>query len=211
MPDPVPPRLRAAILGLLTFVTLAGLLGTALSPYLLVKNPLLLVVISPAAHHVALAAASTEPTLLIAVATLRRVLTGLGAYGLGLLYGPAAVSWLEQRHARLGRFVRFLERVLARWGVVVLMLAPAPSMALLAGAARIRLVLFLVAVSIGHALWNTLTYYVGDAFARSTDALTVFLREHLVESTLACIALVALQQAYARLRSKRMPPEQPLE
>ncbi len=46
----------------------------ALSPYLLVKNPLLLVMISPAAHHVALAAASTEPTrarFMIAAPTTR--------------------------------------------------------------------------------------------------------------------------------------------
>ena len=43
--DPVPPRLRAAILALLALVTVASLVGTALSPYLLVKSPLLLVAI----------------------------------------------------------------------------------------------------------------------------------------------------------------------
>jgi membrane protein DedA with SNARE-associated domain len=194
---------RAAIVALFAGVTLASLLGTALAPYLLVKSPLLLVALSPAAHHVAMAAASVEPVPLILVATVRRVLTGLGAYGLGYLYGDAAVLWLEQRHPRIGRLVRLAERLFARVGVALLVVAPAPTIAVLAGAARSRLSLFLLALTLGHAFWNTLTRYLGDAFARRTDLLTAFLDEHLLESTLVCIGVVALQQGIARLRRKR--------
>lgn len=117
-------------------VTVTSLVGTALSPYLLVKSPLLLVALSPAAHHVALAAATVDPVSLIAVATLRRVLTGLSAYGLGYLYGQAALDWVEQRHPRLARLVRLVERLFARIGVALLVVAPAPTVAVLAGAAR---------------------------------------------------------------------------
>lgn len=190
-------------MGLFVGVTVANLLGTALAPYLLVKSPLLLVALSPAAHHVALAAATVEPLPLIAVATARRVLTGLGAYGLGYLYGHVAVAWLEQRHPRLARWVRFIERVFARFGVSVLVVAPAPTIAVLAGAARSRLSLFLLALTIGHALWNTVTQFLGDAFARSTDLLTAFLDEHLLESTLVCVGVIALQQGLMRLRRRR--------
>jgi membrane protein DedA with SNARE-associated domain len=186
--------------------TLASLLGTALAPYLLVKSPLLLVALSPAAHHVAMAAATVEPVPLIIVATLRRVLTGLAAYGLGYLYGAAAVVWLEQRHPRLAQLVRSVERLFARVGVALLVVAPAPTIAVLAGAARSRLSLFLLALTIGHALWNTLTQYLGDAFARRTDLLTAFLDEHLLESTLVCVGAVVLQQGVTRwLRRKRAP------
>ncbi len=204
--SPAPPRLRAAILGLLSVVTVAGLLGTALGPYLLVKSPLALVVLSPAAHHVALAAATVEPVPLIAVATLRRVLTGLAAYGLGYLYGRAALAWLEQRYPRLARFVGLVERLFARFGVALLVVAPAPTIAVLAGSARSRLLGFLLALTLGHALWNTVTQLLGDAFARSTDILTAFLGENLLESTLVCVAVVALQQGVTRLmRCKRAP------
>jgi len=198
--------LRAAIVGLFVAVTIASLLGTALAPYLLVKSPLLLVALSPAAHHVAMAAASVAPVPLIVVATLRRVLTGLGAYGLGYLYGHAAVAWLEQRHPRLAQLVRLIERLFARVGVALLVVAPAPTIAVLAGAARSRLSLFLLALTLGHALWNTITQYLGDAFARRTDLLTAFLDEHLLESTLVCVGAVALQQGLTRLLRRRRAP-----
>ena len=191
-------RLRKGVFALLGVVTAASLLGTALAPYLLVKSPLLLVAISPAAHHVVLAAASVAPAPLVAVATVRRVLTGVAAYGFGFLYGGRALAWLEQRSPRLARFMAWLERVFARWGVWLLVPAPTPTVALIAGAARSRFVAFVIAITLGQALWIGLTVYVGDALARWTDFFTTFLGEHLLESTLVCIALVSLQRMLSR-------------
>lgn len=196
-------KLQRAVFALLTALTLASLAGTALAPYLLVKSPLLLVAISAAAHHVALAAATVDPVPLVAVATLRRVLTGLGAYGLGYLYGSVALAWLERRYPRLAKLVAWVERLFARFGVLVLVVAPAPTVALLAGAARSRLPAFLLALTAGHLLWNTATYYLGDAFARWTDLLTASLGENLLESTLVCVALVGVQQGISLLLRRR--------
>lgn len=181
-------------------MTLAALslAGTALSPYLLVKSPLLLVAISAAAHHVALAAATVAPAPLIAVATVRRVITGLCAYGLGYVYGHVVLEWLAQRHPRTARWMGVVERLFSRRGVVLLVLVPAQTIALLAGAARSRLLPFLVALTLGHALWNGVTYYLGDAFARWTAMLTAFLGDYLLESTVVCVLAVALQQAFVR-------------
>ena len=191
-------RFRTGVFTLLGVLTVASLLGTALAPYLLVKSPLLLVMVSPAAHHVALAAASVDAAPLIAVATLRRVLTGIGAYGLGFLYGRAALGWLDERYPRVARLVAWVERIFARWGLGFLVLAPAPTVALFAGAARSHFVAFVVALTLGHALWNGVTYYVGNALAAWTDLLTSFIGENLLESTLVCIGAVALQQALSR-------------
>ena len=195
--------MRKPVWWLLAVLTAASLLGTALAPYLLVKSPLLLVAISPAAHHVALAAASVDPATLIVVATVRRVLTGIGAYGLGLLYGRAALGWLDERYPRLARLVAWVERLFARFGLGVLVLAPAPTVALFAGAARSHFVAFVVALTLGHTLWNSLVYYVGDALALWTDLLTGFIGENLLECTLACLGLVALQQALSRFAERR--------
>jgi membrane protein YqaA with SNARE-associated domain len=197
-------RLRTWTFGLLAVLTTASLLGTAFSPYLLVNSPLLLVAISPAAHHVALAAATTDPLPLITVAMLRRTLTGIGAYGLGLLYGRAALGWLDERHPRLARVVAWVERVFARWGLALLVVAPAPTVALFAGAARSHFALFVAALLVGHGFWNAVTYYVGDALALWTDMLTSFIGENLLESTLVCAALVALPRAISHFR--RRPP-----
>ena len=203
LPPSASTKLQSAVFALLAALTVASLAGTALAPYLLVKSPLLLVAISAAAHHVALAAATVDPLPLVVVATLRRVLTGLGAYGLGYLYGPAALVWLEQRYPRLAKLVAWVERLFARFGVLVLVVAPAPSVALLAGSARSRLPAFLLALTVGPVLWTTATFYLGDAFARWTDLLTASLGENLLESTLVCVLLVALQQGVALLRRRR--------
>jgi membrane protein DedA with SNARE-associated domain len=180
---------------------------------LLVKSPLTLVAITGAAHHVALAAATEDAAPVIVVATLRRALTGLGAYGVGYLYGPAAFSWLAARYPRLSKLATLLERLFARWGVLLLVPAPARTLAVLAGAARSNLRNFLLAYSAGHAAWSALTYYVGDALSAWTERLTAFFSANLVESTLACVLLVVVQQAIVRLRRARAKAgvgEQPL-
>ncbi len=196
-------RLRRAVFALLTVVTLASLLGTALSPYLLVTSPLLLVAVSPAAHHVALAAASVDPAALIAVATLRRVLTGIGAFGLGHFYGRQTLGWLDERYPTLAQLLTWVERQFERFGALVLVVAPAPVVAVLAGAARARPIVALLAFALGQALLNALTVYLGEAAARWTDLLTAYVGENLLESSLICVGLVSLQQGFALLRRRR--------
>lgn len=200
---PVPPRVRAAILGLASAVTVASTLGTALAPLLLVKSPLGLVALSPAAHHIALAAATLPPLSLVVVATLRRTLTALAAYGLGYLYGPAALAWLEQRSPRVARWVRFIERQYARFGVSLLLVAPVPTIAVLAGAARSPSVRFLPALLAGLSIWTALAVFLGDVFARLTDGFTAFLGEYLLESTLICVGAVAAQQGLSLVLRRR--------
>jgi membrane protein DedA with SNARE-associated domain len=208
LPNAVPPRVHAGIIALTAALTLAGVVGSALSPYLLVKSPLLLVAISAAAHHVALAAATVDPVPLIAVATLRRLLTGVCAYGLGYVYGRVAFEWLAERYPRLNRLLKWVERLFGRWGIALLVVAPAQTLVVLAGAAQSPLLPFLIALTLGLTLWSGITYYVGDAFSHVTDLLVAFLGEHLLESTLVCVLLVALQQGVGRFvrRSARALP-----
>ncbi len=192
-------------------IVAANLLGTALSPWLLVKRPLVLVALSPVSQHVALAAASVDAAPLIAVGTVRRMLTGIGAYGLGVLYGETAVTWVEQRYPRLARLVRFLERLFARWGAALLVVWPAPTLCVLAGAARTHLVVFLLASTLGTTISVALTYFIGDLISAWTAKLTAFLSAHLALSTLVCIALVALQQLWARRRRSTRSAAPPAE
>ncbi len=181
-------------MGLVGALTGLSLLGTALSPYLLVKNPLLLVAISPAAHHVVLAAATVDPLPLLVVATLRRALTGIGAFGLGAVFGGRALGWVELRQPRMARLLTYIEKLFARFGIALLMLAPAPTLAFFAGMAARRLRSVVPALLFGHALWNAAAYYLGDALAARTDLLVDFLSQHLLESTLVCVAFVAVQR-----------------
>jgi membrane protein DedA with SNARE-associated domain len=203
LPELSSPRLRSSVLALLGVVTVLSLLGTALAPYLLVKSPLLLVALSPAAHHVALAAAKVAPLPLIVVATLRRALTGIAAYGLGYVFGAAAHGYILQRSPRLAKLLALVDRQLRRFGVGVLILAPLPTIALLVGAARGRLAPFVCSLLVGLALWSSATYYLGEALSRWTDLFTATLDENLLESTLICISVVAAQQTIAHFLRRR--------
>lgn len=203
-PGPLPTRLKRAALSLLTVLIVAGLVGSALAPVLLVHAPLLLVALAPDARHVALAVGSVPLIELVTLAVLRRALFSVAAFGLGAAYGDLAVSWVEQRSPRLGRVFRFLERLFARWGAPILLLLPFASVCVLAGAARTRFVAFLCATILGHTLWVGATYYLGALLAAFTDRLLGFLSSHLLESTLICIALVIAQQLFSRYRATRL-------
>jgi hypothetical protein len=200
--DPLAPRLQAAVLGLAGVLAAASALGTLLAPYLLVKNPLLLVAISPAAHHVVLAAASVDPLPLLLVATLRRALFGVGAYGLGLLYGRKALGWVAQRQPRILRLLGWAERLFERFGLLLLTLAPAPTLAFFAGTTRKPFAWVVPALLVGHTLWNAAALWVGDALASRTELLTDFVGEHLLESTLLCAGIVVLRHLFRRFASR---------
>jgi hypothetical protein len=141
------------------------------------------------------------------VATLRRALTGVGAFGMGVMFGRQAVGWVALRQPRMGRWLGYIERVFARFGVALLTVAPAPTLAFFAGMASRRLRWVLPALLIGHGLWTGAAYYLGDALAARSDLFIDFLSEHLLESTLVCVAFVALQQLLRRFtRRARVAP-----
>lgn len=199
---PLPGRLKSAALVLFVLLAVAGLLGTALAPLLLVRAPLLLVALAPDARHVALAVSSVPLVELIALAVLRRALFSVAVFGLGASYGDLAVAWVEKRSARLGKMFRALERLFARWGAPILLLLPFASLCVLAGAARTRFIAFLSATLLGHALWVGATYYVGALLSGLSDRFLGFVSQHVWECTIICVALVLSQQLIARRRAR---------
>jgi membrane protein DedA with SNARE-associated domain len=198
VPDGIPARLVRANWALLSVLTVASLLGTAFSPLLAVKFPLLLVVLSPDGRHVALVAGRVDPWLLLSVTVVRRAFYSVGMYGLGAAYGDLAVTWIEARARGLGKALRTLERAFARVGALLLLALPFLSVCILAGAARTRLIVFLPALLIGHGLWASTMVWLGTRFAGASQAVIDFFSERLFESTLVCVALVVAYQLVKR-------------
>jgi membrane protein DedA with SNARE-associated domain len=83
-------------------------------------------------------------------------------------------------------------------GAVLLLALPFLSVCILAGAARTRVVVFLPALLIGHALWVSATVWLGTRFAGASQSLIDFFSERLFESTLVCVALVVAYQLITR-------------
>ena len=200
-PIGIPARLVRACWALLGLLTVASLVGTAISPLLLVKAPLLLVLLSPDGRHVALAAGRVDPVPLLAVTVLRRSLYSIGVYGLGAAYGDLALTWIEARARSLGKALRTLERVFARVGAVLLLALPFLTVCVLAGAAKTRLIVFLPALVVGHFLWVFTTVWLGTRFAAEAQSVVDFFSERLFESTLICIGLVVAYQLLTRRRA----------
>jgi membrane protein DedA with SNARE-associated domain len=202
LPLGIPHRLVRASWSIVGLLTVASLIGSAMSPLLLVKAPLLLVALAPDGRHVALVAGAVDPLLLLCLSVARRSLFSVAVFGLGAAYGEHAVSWIEARARGLGRALRALERVFARVGAVLLVAAPFLSLCVLAGAARTRLVAFLPALVVGHCLWAGGTIWLGQRIAAQSQVVVEFFAERLVESTLVCVALVAAHQIVTRRKRK---------
>ncbi|HKO50170.1 MAG TPA: hypothetical protein VJV79_20710 [Polyangiaceae bacterium] len=204
----VPARLIRASWALLAVLTVASIAGTAISPLLVVKAPLLLVTLAPDGRHVALVAGRVDPWLLMSVTILRRALYSLGVYGLGAAYGDVAVAWIEARARSLGKALRALERMFTRVGALLLLALPFLTVCILAGAARTRVVVFLPALLVGHSLWVVTTVWLGTRFAAQTQLVVDFFSERLFESTIVCVALVAAYQLFTRRRRSGVAPPQ---
>jgi len=201
----IPARLVRASWALLGVLTVASVVGTAISPLLLVKAPLLLVMLSPDGRHVALVAGRVDPWLLMGVTVVRRALYSVGVYGLGAAYGDLAVTWVEARARSLGKALRALERLFTRVGALLLLALPFLTVCILAGAARTRVLVFLPALLVGHCLWVVTTVWLGTRFAAQTQLVVDFFAERLFESTLVCLGLVAAYQLLTR-RRRAAPP-----
>ncbi len=201
----IPTRLVQASWATAVLLTVASVVGSATSPLLLVKAPLLLVALAPDGRHVALVAGSADPWLLVGLAVVRRALFSVAVFGLGAAYGDRAVDWIEVRARGLGKALRALERLFQRVGAALLIAAPFLSLCVLAGAARTRLLAFLPALVLGHCLWAGTTVWLGTRIAAQTQMVTEFFAERLVESSLACVALVVGHQLVTRRRRKPPP------
>ncbi|HYQ42683.1 MAG TPA: hypothetical protein VER11_11970 [Polyangiaceae bacterium] len=200
-PVAVPARVVRATWALLTVLTVASVVGTSISPLLLVKAPLLLVVLAPDGRHVALVAGRIDPVLLTGITVLRRALYSVGMYGLGAAYGDLAVTWIEARARRVGKALRALERLFARVGALLLLALPFLSVCVLAGASRTRFIVFLPALIAGHFIWVFTTIWLGTRFAAQAQAVVDFFSDRLFASTLVCVALVAAYQLITRRRA----------
>jgi len=193
----VPPRLRAAILGLVGFFTLITALGMAFSPYLLVEHPLVLLALAPEAQFLALAAANADPWLLFAITVPRRVIALAVTYGFGVLYGPVTIAWMLGRMPRLGRLLRWLERQQRRLGAPLLFLLPNYSLSMLAGSVGTPLRAALGAILLGQIVQTAATLYFGQLLSIWTQLLLDWLAERLVLATLICALVIGLQRLWA--------------
>ncbi len=186
--------------------TIASLIGTALMPYLLARQPLMLVALSPLFRHLVLAAPRVPALPFFAVVVPRHFAPDPFFYLLGREYGRFAIEWAEGNSPFTGRIVRALERLFARIGPIALLISPDVVVSTLAGAAKVPLPLFVVFNVLGTFCTVFVARWFGDVFEKSIASIVTYFEAHIVAVTAVSVLLVVVFNWYSS-RQKATEPE----
>ncbi len=186
---------RLAFLLVVPLATLiAGFVGTALSPKLLVEQPALLVALDPRPTHLILTAPAVPLYLFVIIGALRWLVADPFFFMLGSERGPAAVKWIEARSGSFGRrSIAFFRRMVDRFALPMAFFAAGPLVCLLIGMnGKMSARRFAIANVIGTICTMFLLRLVGLELAGPVAAVTSFVSSHMPELTVGTCAFVAV-------------------
>ena len=188
---PVDRRRLALIVVPVGVVAVASSVGDAISPTLLVDEPLLLVALVPRNRYLVLAAPLLDFWPFFIVGMVRLALTDPLFYLFGRWYGDGAIRWTERRLGAPGA-VRRLEHWFRRAAYPIVAVAPNNVVCVLAGAAGMSVVGFLVANLGGTALRMILIWWIGDVFSEPLlDVIDFVGRYRWILTGLSVVIVVA--------------------
>jgi len=191
------PRVRSLLVPIVVF-TMLGVAGTALTPPLAARHPLLLIAMEARDRNLLLAR-HVGVAVFVVVGSARRLISDPFFYLLGRHHGAAGVSWL-QRHGG-GRVVAATVRAFRRAAYPMLVIFPGAVVCTLAGDAGIPPGAFGVIVVLRTIAVVVMIRFVGNVFAGPVDATIRFFDQHLVATSLASMALVAGWMLWERYSS----------
>lgn len=189
---PRPPRrvlalLVAPIIGLIVASNAGDALATTLAP----THPLTLIFLNSRSRNLVLVTNQLDALSYYGVATLRLLVSDPLFFLLGYWYGESAVRWMEKRTRSLGGTMRQVERWFGRSGLILVFIAPNNLICLMAGAAGMRVSLFLAANLAGTLVRLYLIRRVGEAFDAPIQDLLGFLSDYRLPLLIVSVVLVA--------------------
>jgi membrane protein DedA with SNARE-associated domain len=184
-------------------VMTARMLGFALLPMLLVQAPALLVGLSPTLAHLVLTAPLLPAWLYFTIALATSIVQNGLAYGFGLALGQRATMWLEGQgaatHGATTRVLRWMQLA----APVVLIAMAGPPIAALAGVAKVRWGVFVVAMVAAQLLWVGACWWFGAAVTEQIETIRSFVAAYLIELSLLALALVGGRALWRRHKRRR--------
>ena len=196
------PRVRSLLLPI-AVLTMVGAVGTALTPLLAARHPLLLIAMEARDRNLLLARHVGVAVFLV-VGSARRLISDPFFYLLGRHHGRVGLDWL-QRHGG-GRVVSATVRAFRRAAYPMLVAFPGAVVCTLAGDAGVPPGAFTTIIVLRTIAVVLMIRFVGNAFGGSVDAVIGFFDRHLLATSLASVALVGVWLAWER-RSARPPAE----
>jgi membrane protein DedA with SNARE-associated domain len=171
-------------------IAVASTVGDALSPTLVVEEPLLLTALVPRNRILVLVAPQVDFVPFFTIGMVRLMLTDPLFYLLGRRYGDRAIRWAERR-AGSPASVRTAEAWFRRAAYPIVAITPNNIICVLAGATGMRPVGFLVANLGGTAVRMVLIWWIGDMFSEPLLDAVGFIGEYRWWFTGVSVALVA--------------------
>jgi membrane protein DedA with SNARE-associated domain len=184
------------------FVT--GIIGTALSPTLVVDHPLVMVALNANNRYLILVTNDLGSFGFYTVAILRRVIPSIAFFLLGRWYGRRAVKWLAGREPASTDVVSVVQRLFDRFGWGIVALAPMTFTCLLAGAARLRPKVVVPVVAVSIAVRLVLIRWLGSEFSGTLDSVVDWIdrsRGTLMVVTVGLVLITAWSQRKRRSES----------
>lgn len=175
-PRPSPSRRTLALLvAPIIVLVIAANVGNALWPSLVKEHPLLLIALDPRNRWLILVAKRLDPVSFFVVGFVRRVLSDPLFYALGFLYGDRAVRWVERRFAPDTGLVEWMEKRFSKLAPFLVFFFPGNLVCVLAGAAKMRPLVFAVVNAAGTVTMLLAIWFFADAVERPVDAFTGFI------------------------------------
>lgn len=199
-----PAILRHGVVAIVVAAFVTGIIGTALSPTLIVDHPLVMILMNANNRYLILVTNNVDPFGFFLAALFRRVIPTLAFFALGYWYGGRAVRWLEGRDPTTGELYRIIEGWFDRIGWWIVAIAPMTFVALLAGAAKFRprVLIPLVTVSVFARL--AIIRWLGSEFSGVLENIVDWIdrtRGPLMVVTVGLVLLSAWMQRGKRAES----------
>jgi len=185
-----PRRVLALLVAPIIGLVVASNVGDALATTLATTHPLTLIFLNSRSRNLVLVTNQLDALSYYGVATLRLLVSDPLFFLLGYWYGESAVRWMEKRTRSLGGTMRQVERWFGRSGLILVFIAPNNLICLMAGAAGMRVSLFLAANLAGTLLRLYLIRRVGEAFDAPIQDLLGFLSDYRIPLLIVSVVLV---------------------
>jgi membrane protein DedA with SNARE-associated domain len=173
-------------LSTLAVLGIGSMVGVAFSLYLVNHYPLLLIALSPLGRHLVLVAPIVDPVAFVGVA--------LTAFYLGRALGPGGITWLEERAARFGRFVRWIEALFSRASHLVVLTMTGPTVSALAGISGMRTAFFVPLATLGLVVRLLLVLGFAELLREPIERLLSVIDEYWIPGTAVLATGVAIHQ-----------------
>jgi membrane protein DedA with SNARE-associated domain len=172
-------------------LVIASNVGDALTTTWADRHPLALVMLNARNRVLILTTNQLDAGSYYVAATFRLLLSDPLFFLLGMWYGDAAVRWAERKSPSYGGMLRTFERWFGRASYPLVFIAPNNFICLFAGAAGMRVSVFVVLNVTGTLARLYAIRWLGDAFQRPIDAVLHFFARYRLLLLVLSVAFVA--------------------